>query len=107
MDPIRTTVDEAHAATPADPPPLAWPEAIARLAAERTRAVTCAARARGLGAAGAGLADTYGEAKAEMDGVIAGLSVALAEGRKPDALNDLPRRIEAAVMKREGVVRLG
>ena len=32
-------------------------------------------------------------------------SVALAEGRKPDALDDLPRRIEAAVTRREAFCR--
>jgi hypothetical protein len=85
--------------------PLDWPEAIGWLAAERTRAMTCAARARALGEAGAGLADGYGAAKAEMDGIIAGLSVALAEGVAPAALADLPRRIEAAVTQREAFCR--
>ncbi|MDO9713453.1 hypothetical protein [Paracraurococcus lichenis] len=84
---------------------LRWPEAIARLAAERTRAVTCAAQARTLEEGTAPLAAAYGEAKAEMDGIIAGLSVALAEGRAPKGLDDLPRRIEAAVTKREAFCR--
>lgn len=84
---------------------LAWPDAIARLAAERTRAITCAAHARALAGDTAALAAAYGEAKAEMDGIIAGLSVALAEGRKPKALDDLPQRLEAAVTQREAFCR--
>jgi hypothetical protein len=51
------------------------------------------------------LATLYGEAKAEMDGIIAGLSVALAEGHKQAALEDLPQRLEAAVTKREAFCR--
>jgi hypothetical protein len=84
---------------------IAWPEAIARLAAERTRAVTCATQARSLDGDTAALAAAYGVAKAEMDGIIAGLSVALAEGRQPKALDDLPRRIETAVTLREAFCR--
>ncbi len=112
MDPFRTVAGAALAAATlgaaalAQPPPLAWPEAIARLAAERTRANTCVEQTRALGVAATDpLARGYGEAKAEMDGIIAGLSVALAEGRKPDALDDLPRRIEAAVTRREAFCR--
>ncbi len=105
MDPIRTAAGEARPGAAVGPPPLAWPDAIARLAAERTRAMTCAAQAKALPDCVAALAATYGEAKAEMDGIIAGLSVALAEGRKPDALDDLPRRIEAAVTRREAFCR--
>lgn len=105
MDPIRTAAGEAHAGAAGEPPQLAWPEAIARLAAERTRATTCAARAKALPGGAAELAAAYGEAKAEMDGVVAGLSVALAEGRKPGALHDLPRRLEAAAAKREAFCR--
>jgi hypothetical protein len=66
-------------------PAIGWQEAVARLAAERTRAESCAgllkkhgdeaARSRG------GLA--YGEAKAEVDAVVAGLVVALAQCTGP------------------------
>lgn len=100
----RATADMASktgaARTEADKP-LRWPEAIARLASERTRAVNCAARARALGDAGAALAAAYGEAKAEMDGVIAGLSVGLTEGRATAALDGLQQQLEDAVAKRE------
>ncbi len=104
MDPIRTAAGAAlaaaalGAAAPAQPPPLAWPEAIARLAAERTRADTCVAQARALGLAATDpLALGYGEAKAEVDGVIAGLAVALAERGEPVALAELERRMAAGV----------
>jgi len=93
------------AATAAQPNPIAWPEAITRLAAERTRAITCAAQARSFAEGTAALAAAYGEAKAEMDGIIAGLSVALAQGRAPKALDDLAARLDAAVTKREAFCR--
>lgn len=104
MDPIRTTAGAVLAAVAlgaaamAQQPLLAWPEAIARLAAERTRADACVAQARALGVAATDpLALGYGEAKAEVDGVIAGLSVALAERREPAALTELERRMAAGV----------
>lgn len=87
------------------PTPMEWPEAIAHLAAERTRAVTCAARAQTLTEGMASLASAYGEAKAEMDGIVAGLSVALAEGVAPTGLDDLARRMEVAITKREAFCR--
>jgi hypothetical protein len=91
------------------PEAIGWPEAVARLAAERQRAVTCAGLARGLSAgdAAASLAASYGEAKAEMDGVVAGLAVALAQGsgRGAPALPDLERRLEAGFAKREAFCR--
>jgi hypothetical protein len=80
---------------------IGWPEAVARLAAERQRAVTCASLARALppGAATAPLGAAYDEAKSEMDGVVAGLAVALAQGSGRGApgaaLPDLERRLEA------------
>ncbi|MBW6397013.1 hypothetical protein KPL78_04095 [Roseomonas sp. HJA6] len=83
---------------------LGWPDAIARLAAERTRAITCAAQAKTLPDPTT-LAAAYGTAKAEMDGIIAGLSIALAEGSKPKSLDDLPQRLEAAVTKRDAFCR--
>ena len=44
--------------------PIGWPEAVARLAAERTRAMNCAARARTLDAATAErFGATYTEAR--------------------------------------------
>jgi hypothetical protein len=90
----------------APPEPIGWPEAIARLAGERTRAVTCAARARALDAATAQVLGTsYAAAKAEIDAVIAGLSVALSEGKTPLALGDLETRLAAALAGREAFCR--
>lgn len=78
----------------AQQPPIGWPEAISRLAAERTRAAACVEQARGLGIAATDpLARQYAEAKAEVDGVIAGLAVALAEQREPVSLSELERRM--------------
>ena len=92
------------------PEAIGWPEAVARLAAERQRAVTCAGLARALpGEAAALLGAAYGEAKAEADGVVAGLAVALAQGTGRGApgaaLPDLERRLEAGLAKREAFCR--
>jgi hypothetical protein len=82
---------------------IGWQEAVARLAAERTRAETCASLLKRHGDAAAisrgGLA--YGEAKAEVDAVIAGLVVALAEDEKPASLPDLEARLRRGVTGRE------
>jgi hypothetical protein len=98
----------AAAAAPAAVPhePIGWPEAVARLAGERTRAVACASRARALDAATAQqLGTAYAEAKAEIDAVIAGLSVALAEGKAPVALPALEKRLAAGLAAREAFCR--
>ena len=92
------------------PEAIGWPEAVARLAAERQRAVACAGLARALpGEAAALLGAAYGEAKAEADGVVAGLAVALAQstgrGAPVAALPDLERRLEAGLAKREAFCR--
>jgi hypothetical protein len=83
--------------------PIGWQEAVARLAYERTRAVTCARALHQYGddAATARGALTYGEAKAEMDAVIAGLVVALAQGEEPTSLPDLDARLRRGVRGRE------
>jgi hypothetical protein len=68
--------------------PLGWPETIELLAQERTQAETCAETLKPSAdkAAVATGRLTYGAAKAQSDGVIAGLTVALVQGGKPDAL---------------------
>lgn len=82
----------------AQSPPITWSDAIARLAAERTRAATCVEQARALRlTASDPLVRGYGAAKAEVDGVIAGLAVALAESREPVSLAELERRMTAGV----------
>jgi hypothetical protein len=100
---------DAWAQTPA-PEAIGWPEAVARLAAERQRAVACAGLARALpGEAAALLGAAYSEAKAEADGVVAGLAVALAQstgrGAPGAALPDLERRLEATFTGREAFCR--
>lgn len=70
---------------------IGWQEAVARLAGERTRAETCAGllKKHGDAAAISRGALAYGEAKAEVDALIAGLVTALAIGKKPTSLPDL------------------
>jgi hypothetical protein len=75
---------------------IGWPEAVARLAGERTKAETCVGALKGFGnpdriARGRVI---YGTAKAEFDAVIAGLIVVLGEGDKPDSLGTLNARLE-------------
>ena len=79
----------------AAPPAIGWQEAVARLAGERTRAEACAGLLRRYGdeAAKAQGQVAYGEAKAEVDGVIAGLTVALARRAEPASLPDLEGRL--------------
>ena len=86
----------AVAATPLCAQEINWQEAVARLAQERTRAETCVVLLRKYGDATArdrgSLA--YGEAKAEYDGVIAGLVVALARKAQPGSLPDLHSKLQ-------------
>jgi hypothetical protein len=67
---------------------LGWPETIELLAQERTQAETCVETLKSSNdkAAVATGRLTYGAAKSQADGVIAGLTVVLVEGGKPDAL---------------------
>jgi len=84
-----------------------WQEAVARLAQERTQAETCARLLKKHGAAAAvdRGALAYGEAKAEYDGVIAGLVVALAQKRQPASLADLEERLRRGFEKRDAFCR--
>jgi hypothetical protein len=74
---------------------VGWPEAVGRLAGERSKAETCAALLKGYGdqqqSAGGQLA--YGEAKANFDAVIA-LITALTEGGAPKSLPSLETDLE-------------
>ena len=80
-----------------------WQEAVARLAQERTQAETCARVLKKYG--GAEAVDrgalAYGEAKAEYDGIIAGLTVALARKERPASLSDLQARMQRGFAERE------
>src|SRR4051794_4067093 len=99
--PRRYVLALAMAAFPAGlaaaeaPPAIGWQEAVARLAGERTRAEACAGLLRRYGdeAAKAQGQVAYGEAKTEVDGVIAGLTVALARYAEPASLPDLEGRL--------------
>jgi hypothetical protein len=67
---------------------LGWPETIELLAQERTQAETCVETLKSSGdkAAVATGRLTYGTAKSQADGVIAGLTIALVQGGQPDGL---------------------
>jgi hypothetical protein len=82
---------------------IGWQEAVARLAGERTRAEAYAGLVKKHGDEVAISSTTvaYGEAKAEVDAVIAGLTAALAQGQQPKSLPDLEARLERGVKARE------
>jgi hypothetical protein len=91
------------AGTPLCAQEINWQEAVARLARERTQAETCVGVLKKYGdptAIDRGSL-SYGEAKAEYDGVIAGLSVALARKAQPASLPDLQDRLQRGFEKRE------
>lgn len=75
---------------------IGWPEAVGRLAAQRSRAETCAAGLKGYGDKQQIFQGqlAYGEAKANFDAVIAGLITALAEGENPQGLPSLETDVE-------------
>src|SRR4051794_15451244 len=87
------------------PSAIGWQEAVARLAGERTRAEACAGLLRRYGdeAAKAQGQVAYGEAKTEVDGVIAGLTVALAKHTEPASLPDLEQRLGREVTTLDAV----
>jgi hypothetical protein len=84
---------------------IRWPEAVALLAAERTRAETCGRLLkRHVGANTAALSRgelTYASAKADVDGVIAGLTVVLAQRGTPPDLPEVEARLTRGVQARE------
>jgi hypothetical protein len=86
---------------------ITWQEAVARLARERTLAETCVAllKRHGNSLAVSRGALYYGEAKAEYDGIISGLIVALARKAKPTDLNDIRARLQRGFEKREAFCR--
>jgi len=75
---------------------IGWPEAVGRLAGERTKAETCAGLLKGYGdkqqiSRGQW---AYGDAEAKFDTVIAELIVALTEGEIPKSLPSLETDLE-------------
>jgi hypothetical protein len=95
------------AGTPLHAQEVNWQEAVARLARERTLAETCVALLKKYGDAAArdrgSLA--YGQAKAEYDGVIGGLTVALASKGQPGSLPDLQAQLQRGFEEREAFCR--
>ena len=89
--------------------PMRWPEAVAALAAERTRAETCVRLLKRHAADNAAALSrgelAYAEAKAEVDAVITGLTVVLAERGTPPDLADLEARLTRGVQAREAFCR--
>ena len=76
-----------------------WADAVAQLAAARTKAETSVAILKKFGDSGgvAGGLLIYSDAKAEADAVIAGLIVALAAKGKPESLSSLQERVERII----------
>ena len=86
-------------------PAMNWQDAIGELASERTRAETCVSLLkRHAGDDEAALDQgraAYDMARAEIDGVIAALSVALAKGEEPESFSSLQAQLERGVQGRE------
>jgi hypothetical protein len=77
---------------------LGWPDAVDLLAQQRSQAETCADLLKSSGDKTAITAGriTYNAAKAKADGVIAGFTVALVEGGKPEDLPKIEANLEKA-----------
>ena len=83
------------------PAAMTWPEAVAQLTAERTRAETCVAVLKKYGTkvqVGYGQL-TYTNAKADADAVIAGLMTALSAGQEPASLSSLQASLKSSVSR--------
>jgi hypothetical protein len=82
---------------------IGWQEAVATLTRERSVAVSQVRtlKRRGSAAEIARLEPAYDAAKAEYDGLIAGLCVALARGKQPASLADLEARLTRGAAKLE------
>jgi hypothetical protein len=78
-------------------PTLGWPEVIARLGQEREQAVTCVGLLKSSGDDAANsVKATYGLARAEMAGVIEGLTIVLVDGGKPEGLPTIRDSLEGS-----------
>jgi len=82
---------------PASPQPasISWPDAVAQLTGERTKAETCISLLKKYGdeAQIARAQLTYTNAKADSDAVIAGLITALSVSQKPESLSTLQTKL--------------
>jgi hypothetical protein len=85
------------------PATMTWPDAVAQLTAERTRAETCVAVLKRYGTkeqVGRGeLSYTNANAKADADAVIAGLVTALSAGQEPASLSSLQATLNSGVSR--------
>jgi hypothetical protein len=79
------------------PASMTWPEAVAQLTGERSKAETCIALVKKFGneAQVARGQLTYTGAKADADAVIAGLIVALSTGQQPASLSSLQAKLSS------------
>jgi hypothetical protein len=79
----------------AQPATMSWPEAVSELAGERAKAETCVALMKKYGdeAEITHAQLTYTNAKADSDGVIAGLITALSAGQAPESLSSLQSKL--------------
>ncbi len=86
------------AASAAQTATVGWPEVIDDLTKERTQAETCVGLIKSGGdqSAIANAKAIYGTARADMDGVIAGLTTALVEGGKPESLPTVRASLEGS-----------
>jgi hypothetical protein len=77
---------------------LGWPEVIALLAKAKTQATTCVQvlKSNGDKSSIASAQLTYGMAEGEMDGIIAGLTIALVQGGDPNSLATARASLETA-----------
>jgi hypothetical protein len=93
----------AAAQDPASPT-MSWQDAVGLLAAERTRAEGCVTMLKRYAKDDPAALDqgqaAYTEAKADIDGVIAGLSVALAQADAPEDFSGLQAGLEKGVAAR-------
>ena len=91
---------------PDQPATMTWPDAVAQLTAQRTRAETCVALLKKYGdkeqVARGQL--TYANAKADADAVIAGLITALSLGQKPASLSSLQASLSSSVSGLAGLL---
>jgi hypothetical protein len=89
--------------------PQQWREILAPLAQQRASAEICAGLLRSYGEDATNRESrafldgllAYGEAKAEFDGIIAALDVALAEGKQPSSVSDLQSSLQRGSAKRQ------
>jgi hypothetical protein len=78
---------------------VSWPDAVSLIAGERAKAETCAALMKKYGneAQKAHGQITYANAKAEFDGVIAGLITVLSAGQAPASLPSLQDKLKGGI----------